>query len=75
MQQTQLLNSVYLEIKRISELMKRSMEKNDLRQVLKYSVDIISQLKNDFISPQVYYQLFTFILMKFFRYNPISVQK
>ena len=42
-------------------MMKKSMEKNDLRQVLKNSVDIISQLKNDFISPQLYYQLFTFI--------------
>ena len=60
-QQTQLLNEIYYQIKQSSEMMKKSMEKNDLRQVLKNSVDIISQLKNDFISPQLYYQLFTFI--------------
>ena len=60
-QQTQLLNSIYLQIKKTSEQMKKSMAKKDLRQVLKYSKEIISQLKTDFISPQFYYQLFTFV--------------
>ena len=60
-QQTQLLNSIYLHIKKTSEQMKKSMAKKDLRQVLKYSKEIISQLKTDFISPQFYYQLFTFV--------------
>ena len=59
--QTQLLNTIYFKIKQISELMKKSMEKSDLRQVLIYSEEIISQLKTEFISPQIYYQLFTFI--------------
>ena len=60
-QQTQLLNSIYLQIKKTSEQMKKSMAKKDLRQVLKYCKEIISQLKTDFISPQFYYQLFTFV--------------
>ena len=60
-QQAQLLNSVYLQIKQISEQMKKSMAKKDLRQVLKYCKEIISNLKADFISPQIYYQLFTFV--------------
>ena len=37
------------------------MAKKDLRQVLKYCKVIISQLNTEFISPQLYYQLFTFI--------------
>ena len=60
-QQTQLLNSKYFEIKTISEKMKQSMERKELRQILKYSEAIISQLKTEFISTQHYYQLFTFI--------------
>ena len=60
-QQTQLLNSKYFEIKNISEKMKQSMERKELRQILKYSEAIISQLKTEFISTQHYYQLFTFI--------------
>ena len=60
-QQTQLLNSKYFEIKNISEMMKQSMEKKDIRHVLQYSELIISELKTDFISVQLYYQLFTFI--------------
>ena len=59
--ETQLLNSIYFKIKKISEQMKISMEKKDLRQVLKYSEEIISQLKIEFTSTQLYYQLFTFI--------------
>ena len=59
--QTQLLNTIYFKIKQTSEVMKKSIEKNDLRQVLIYSEEIISQLKTEFISPQIYYQLFTFI--------------
>ena len=59
--QTQMLNSIYFQIKKTSEKMKNSMEKKEIRQVLQYTEDIISQLKTDFISPQLYYQLFTFI--------------
>lgn len=60
-QQTQMLNTIFSQIKKTSEMMKKSMEKKDIRQVLKYSEEIISQLKTDLISPQSYYQLFTFI--------------
>ena len=60
-QEIQLLNSIISQIRKTSELMKKSIEKKDLRQTLKYCEEIISQLKTDFFSPQLYYQLFAFV--------------
>ena len=60
-QEIKLLNSISYQIKQISEMMKKSMEKNDLRQVLKYIEEILGYLKTEFISTQLYYQLFTFV--------------
>ena len=60
-QQIQKLNTQYLEIKNISEIMKQLMDRKELRTVLQYSEVIISYLKTEFISTQLYYQLFTYI--------------
>jgi vacuolar protein sorting-associated protein 35 len=38
--------------------MKNSIDRNDMRQVLKYSVDIINVLKTEFKAPSYYNQLF-----------------
>ena len=41
--------------------MKKSIEKNNIRQVLKNLNEILLQMKTDLLSPQSYHQLFTLI--------------
>ena len=59
--QNQLMTALISKIKQISELMKTSIEKNNLRQVLKCINEILLQLKTDLLPPQLYNQLFIFI--------------
>ena len=59
--QNQLMTALISKIKQISELMKTSIEKNNLRQALKYINEILLQLKTDLLPPQLYNQLFIFI--------------
>ena len=59
--QLQLINSINSKIKQNSETLKFSIEKNIPRQVLKSTSEILSQLNNNFLTPQTYHQLFTFI--------------
>ena len=59
--QAQLINSIISKIKKISELLKKSIEKNNIRQVLKNLNEILLQMKTDLLSPQSYHQLFTLI--------------
>ena len=66
-QEVKLLNSIYFRIKETSEKLKKSIEKNNLRQALIYSEEIISYLKTEFISTQLYHQLFTYIFDEILR--------
>ena len=59
--QNQLMTALISKIKQISELMKTSIEKNNLRQALKCINEILLQLKTDLLLPQLYNQLFIFI--------------
>ena len=59
--QNQLMNAIYSKIKQISELLKISIEKNNIRQVLKCINEILLQLKTELLSPQLYNQLFIYI--------------
>ena len=59
--QNQLMTALISKIKQITELMKTSIEKNNLRQVLKCINEILLQLKTDLLPPQLYNQLFIFI--------------
>ena len=54
----QILENMFKHIKMTSMKMKNSIDRNDMRQVLKYSVDIINVLKTDFKTPSYYNQLF-----------------
>ena len=59
--QNQLMNAIYSKIKQISEILKISIEKNNIRQVLKCINEILLQLKTELLSPQLYNQLFIYI--------------
>ena len=59
--QLQALNSLLPKIKKTSLSLKSFIEKNDLKQVLKSSVELISNLRSEIITPKYYYQLFTLI--------------
>ena len=59
--QLQTLNSLLPKIKKTSLSLKSFIEKNDLKQVLKSSVELISNLRTEIITPKYYYQLFTLI--------------
>ena len=49
-------------IKMISLKLQNSIDRNDIRQVLKFSVDILSTLKTDFKSISLYTQLFSTVI-------------
>ena len=50
------------QIKMISLKLRNSIDRNDMRQVLKFSVDILSTLKNDFKSISLYKNLFSNVI-------------
>jgi vacuolar protein sorting-associated protein 35 len=59
--ENQLINSIYALIKKSTKLLKISIEKNSMRQVLINSNEILCQLKTDLLTPHSYHQLFTLI--------------
>ena len=54
----QLLENLYKHVKMTSMKMNNAIDRNDMRQVLKLSVDMINALKTDFKTPSYYNQLF-----------------
>ena len=54
----QLLENLYKHVKITSMKMNNAIDRNDMRQVLKLSVDMINALKTDFKTPSYYNQLF-----------------
>jgi len=54
----QLLENLFKHVKMTSMKMNNAIDRNDMRQVLKLSVDIINALKTDFKTPSYYNQLF-----------------
>ena len=56
--ENQTLENMLKYIKMTSMKMKNAIDRNDMRQVLKFSVDIINTLKTDFKTPSYYNKLF-----------------
>ena len=54
----QLLENMFKHIKMTSMKMKNAIDRNDMRQVLKFSVDILNTLKTEFKTASYYNQLF-----------------
>ena len=54
----QILENMFKHVKMTSMKMNNAIDRNDMRQVLKLSVDIINTLKTDFKTPSYYNQLF-----------------
>ena len=54
----QLLENLFKHVKMTSMKMNNAIDRNDMRQVLKLSVDIINALKTNFKTPSYYNQLF-----------------
>ena len=54
--------NLFNKIKMISLKLRNSIDRNDMRQVLKFSVDILSTLKNNFKSVSLYNQLFSNVI-------------
>ena len=76
--QNQLMNAIISKIKQISELMRLSIEKNNLRQALQCINEILLQLKTDLLNPQLYNQLFIYIfdeILLFQKYIRNDIQK
>ena len=60
--QTQILENSYKHIQITSLKLRNAIDRNDMRQVLKTTVEILSELKTDSITPNYYYQLFSKIV-------------
>ena len=59
--QSQFLDTALKSVKTHSTHMKSAIDKNDMRQCLKYASEMISELKTNLLSPKNYYQLYTSI--------------
>lgn len=59
--QSQFLDNALKSVKSHSSHMKNAIDKNDMRQCLKYASEMISELKTNLLSPKNYYQLYTSI--------------
>ena len=57
--QSQFLDTALKSVKTHSTHMKSAIDKNDMRQCLKYASEMISELKTNLLSPKNYYQLYT----------------